>query len=38
MSFIYITLSYMLFLGIWANPIISNATIKLKKSAGGERT
>ena len=38
MSFIYITLSYMLFLGIWANPIITNETIKLKKSAGGERT
>jgi FHS family L-fucose permease-like MFS transporter len=37
MSFIYVTLSYMLFLGIWANPIITNETIKLKKSAGGER-
>jgi Fucose permease len=31
MSFIYVTLAYMLFLGIWANPIITNETIKLKK-------
>ena len=37
MSFIYVTLAYMLFIGIWANPIITNETIKLKKSAGGER-
>jgi FHS family L-fucose permease-like MFS transporter len=37
MSFIYVTLAYMLFLGIWANPIITNETIKLKKIAGGER-
>jgi fucose permease len=37
MTFIYVTLSYMLFLGIWANPIITNETIKLKKSAEGER-
>jgi fucose permease len=38
MSFIYITLAYMLFLGIRANPIITNETIKLKKLAGEERT
>jgi fucose permease len=37
MSFIYVTLAYMLFIGIWANPIITNETIKLKKTAGGER-
>ena len=37
MSFIYITLAYMLFIGIWANPIITNETIKLKKSTGGEK-
>jgi fucose permease len=37
MSFIYVTLAYMLFIGIWANPIITNETIKLKKIAGGER-
>ena len=30
MSFIYVTLAYMLFIGIWANPIITNETIKLK--------
>jgi MFS transporter, FHS family, L-fucose permease len=30
MSFIYVTLSYILFIGIWANPIITNETIKLK--------
>jgi MFS transporter, FHS family, L-fucose permease len=30
MSFIYITLAYILFIGIWANPIITNETIKLK--------
>lgn len=34
MSFIYITLAYMLFIGIWANPIITNETIKLKKIVG----
>jgi fucose permease len=38
MSFIYITLAYMLFIGIRANPIITNETIKLKKLAGEERT
>jgi MFS transporter, FHS family, L-fucose permease len=38
MSFIYVTLAYMLFIGIWANPIITNETIRLKKIAGGERT
>jgi fucose permease len=37
MSFIYVTLAYMLFIGIWANPIITNETIKLKKIAGGDR-
>jgi fucose permease len=31
MSFIYITLAYILFIGIWAKPLISNETIKLKK-------
>jgi fucose permease len=31
MLFIYITLAYILFIGIWANPIITNETIKLKK-------
>jgi MFS transporter, FHS family, L-fucose permease len=30
MSFIYITLAYILFIGMWANPIITNETIKLK--------
>ncbi len=30
MSFIYVTLSYIFFISIWANPIISNETIKLK--------
>jgi fucose permease len=30
MSFVYITLSYIFFIGIWANPIITNETIKLK--------
>lgn len=30
MSFIYVTLSYLLFIGMWANPIITNETIKLK--------
>ncbi|MGE5861624.1 MAG: MFS transporter [Ignavibacteria bacterium] len=30
MSFIYATLSYIFFIGIWANPIIVNETIKLK--------
>jgi fucose permease len=30
MSFIYVTLAYILFIGIWANPIITNETIKLK--------
>jgi fucose permease len=38
MSFIYITLAYMLFIGIWANPIITNETIRLKKNSRGERT
>jgi len=37
MSFIYVTLAYMLFIGIRANPIITNETIRLKKTAGGER-
>jgi fucose permease len=30
MSFIYVTLSYIFFIGIWANPTIANETIKLK--------
>lgn len=30
MSFIYVTLAYLLFIGMWANPIITNETIKLK--------
>ena len=30
MSFIYVTLAYLLFIGMWANPIITNDTIKLK--------
>ena len=33
MSFIYVTLAYMFFIGMWANPIITNETIRLKKSA-----
>ncbi|MDR3666428.1 MAG: MFS transporter [Ignavibacteriaceae bacterium] len=33
MMFIYITLAYILFIGIWANPLITNETIKLKKIA-----
>lgn len=33
MSFIYVTLAYMFFIGMWANPIITNETIKLKKIA-----
>ena len=32
MMFIYITLAYILFIGIWANPLITNETIKLKIS------
>ena len=31
MSFIYLTLAYILSVGIWANPIITNETIKIKK-------
>jgi fucose permease len=31
MSFIYITLSYIFFIGIWANPFIPNETINLKE-------
>jgi MFS transporter, FHS family, L-fucose permease len=31
MSFIYVTLAYILFIGVWANPLIKNETIKLKK-------
>lgn len=30
MSFIYVTLAYLLFIGMWANPIITNETIRLK--------
>ena len=37
MSFIFITLAYILSIGIWANPIITNETIKIKKSAGGKK-
>ena len=33
MSFIYVTLAYILFIGVWANPLIKNETIKLKKLA-----
>lgn len=33
MMFIYITLANILFIGIWANPLITNETIKLKKIA-----
>jgi fucose permease len=33
MSFIYVTLAYILFIGVWANPLITNETIKLKKLA-----
>lgn len=33
MSFIYLTLGYIFFIGIRANPIINNETIKLKKLA-----
>ena len=33
MSFIYITLAYILSIGIWANPIITNETIKVKRIA-----
>jgi fucose permease len=33
MSFIYLTLGYILFIGIWANPLITNEIIELKKSS-----
>jgi fucose permease len=33
MMFIYVTLAYILFIGVWANPLITNETIKLKKAA-----
>jgi fucose permease len=33
MMFIYVTLAYIFFIGIWANPLITNETIKLKKIA-----
>jgi MFS transporter, FHS family, L-fucose permease len=33
MSFIYITLAYIFSIGIWANPIITNETIKTKRIA-----
>lgn len=36
MSFIYITLAYILFIGTWANPIITNETIKLKELFSGK--
>lgn len=32
MSFVFITLAYILSVGIWANPIIANETISLKKT------
>ena len=32
MSFVFVTLAYILSVGIWANPIIVNETIKSKKS------
>jgi fucose permease len=31
MSFVFVTLAYILCIGIWANPIIPNETIKIKK-------
>jgi hypothetical protein len=34
MTFIYLTLAYMLGIGIRAKPLINNATITQKKSAG----
>lgn len=33
MSFIFITLAYIFSIGIWANPIITNETVKIKKAA-----
>ncbi len=33
MSFIYITLAYIFSIGIWADPIITNETIKMKRMA-----
>jgi fucose permease len=36
MLIIYLTLSYIFFIGIWAKPIITNKTIDLKKKLKGE--
>jgi MFS transporter, FHS family, L-fucose permease len=36
MSFVFITLAYILSIGIWANPIITNETIKTKKLSSGK--
>jgi MFS transporter, FHS family, L-fucose permease len=34
MSFVYLTLAYIFGIGIWANPLINNETIKSKKQKG----
>ena len=36
MSFVFVTLAYILSIGIWANPIITNQTIKTKAVAATE--
>ena len=36
MSFVFVTLAYILSIGIWANPIIANKTIKTKAVAATE--
>lgn len=36
MSFVFITLAYILSIGIWANPLINNETIKTNLSASAE--
>lgn len=34
MSFIYLTLAYILFIGMWAKPIINNETIRTREQEG----
>jgi hypothetical protein len=33
LAFLYVTFGFVLSVGFWARPIISNATISLKKAA-----
>ena len=36
MSFVFVTLAYIFSIGIWANPLIANETIKSKKLSSGK--